>query len=197
MTWPTMNSVVTTEQLLASGESFFDFPESATADPFLFDGLSTAHRLYDWSEVQCISQRGVSLLEVLIAVLVLAIGVLGAASLQLNAVRYSASAAHTTHASFIAYDLLDRMRANADDLASYAGSVSGACDPDAEAPATIIALDRADFVRAVTCQLPSGKASIRVAADTATITISWSEARIVAGQEDTEFVVSSIVRKTP
>ncbi|QJD60324.1 type IV pilus modification protein PilV [Pseudomonas sp. gcc21] len=197
MTSPIYGSVGITEQLLAGGEPLPDTFAPSAADPCLFDGLSSAHCLYDWSEVQRISQRGVSLLEVLIAVLVLAIGVLGAASLQLNAVRYSASAAHTTHASFIAYDLLDRMRANADELAAYAGSVSGACEQDAAAPATIIALDRADFARAVTCQLPSGEASIRVAADTATITISWSEARIVAGQADTEFVVSSIVRKAP
>lgn len=185
-------------QLDGCGESAHHFPPGVLENPHLFDGLSTAaHRLCDWSEVQRISQRGVSLLEILIAVLVLAIGVLGAASLQLNAMRYSASAAHTTHASFIAYDMLDRMRANAGSLASYAGSVSGPCDSDTSAPGSIIASDLADFTRAVTCQLPSGDASIRVAADTATITISWSEARIVAGQDDTEFVVSSIVRKTP
>ncbi|WP_150304150.1 type IV pilus modification protein PilV [Pseudomonas saliphila] len=173
-------------------------PAHAETNPFLFDDLSTpAHRLCDWSEVQRISQRGVSLLEVLIAVLVLAIGVLGAASLQLNAVRYSASAGHTTHASFIAYDMLDRMRANAADLASYATSVSGACDPDAAAPASILASDKGDFAQAVTCQLPSGEASVQVVGDKATINISWSEARIVAGQNDTEFVVSSIVRRTP
>lgn len=197
MTSPVMNSVGPTEQLLASGETLLDFPVHAAQNPFLFDGLSAAHRLYDWSEVQRISQRGVSLLEVLIAVLVLAIGVLGAASLQLNAVRYSASAAHTTHASFIAYDMLDRMRANAANLDSYAGSVSGACDPEAAAPATIISNDLADFTHSVTCQLPAGEANIGVAGDKATITISWSEARIVAGQDDTEFVVSSIVRKAP
>ena len=186
-----------THQFQDCVESFPDYAPGVLENPHLFDELATAaHRLCDWSEVQRISQRGVSLLEILIAVLVLAIGVLGAASLQLNAVRYSASAAHTTHASFIAYDMLDRMRANADNLGSYAGSVSGPCDADAAAPATVMASDLADFAHAITCQLPSGEASIRVTADTATVTISWSEARIVAGQDDTEFVVSSIVRKT-
>ena len=58
-------------------------------------------------------QLGVSLLEVLIAVLVLAVGVLGAAQLQLAALRYNAGAAHATQASFIAYDMLDRLRISA------------------------------------------------------------------------------------
>lgn len=193
-----MTSILPTDTLLTHYEISPDFSAQPAEGLFCLDALSTdTRRLCDWSEVQRISQRGVSLLEVLIAVLVLAIGVLGAASLQLNAVRYSASAAHTTHASFIAYDMLDRMRANPDNISSYATSVSGDCDPDAAPAATILARDLGDFANAVTCQLPAGEASIRIAGDSATITISWSEARIVAGQEDTEFVVSSIVRRAP
>ncbi|TVP89750.1 MAG: type IV pilus modification protein PilV [Pseudomonadaceae bacterium] len=138
-------------------------------------------------------QRGVSLLEVLIAVLVLAIGVLGAAALQLNALRYNASAAHTTQASFIAYDMLDRMRANADNLASYATTVDS-CPTISSSPGTISAVDRADFANAVGCQLPSGAGGIEISDNRATITISWSEARILADEPDTTFVVSSLIR---
>lgn len=65
-------------------------------------------------------EHGVSLVEVLIAVLVLSVGVLGAASLQLNAMRYSASAGYSTQAAIISRDILDRMRANPSALASYA-----------------------------------------------------------------------------
>lgn len=60
------------------------------------------------------SQSGVTLIEVMIAVFISAIGVLGAAALQLNALKYTNSAVYTSQASFIAYDILDRIRASAD-----------------------------------------------------------------------------------
>lgn len=139
-------------------------------------------------------QRGVSLLEVMIAVLVLAVGVLGAASLQLNAIRYSASAGHSTQATLTARDMLDRMRANPSALASYvAASVAGACAVNSGG-VSIVAQDMADFAEAVTCELPSATASIAIAGDRATVSISWSEARTVANEGDTTFVVSSVVR---
>lgn len=140
-------------------------------------------------------QAGISLLEVLIAVLVLAIGVLGAAALQLNALRFNASAAQSTQASFIAYDMLDRMRANPGQLADYAGSITPSCS-QAAAGGGILAEDLADFARAVGC-LPDGSASIAVADNRATVSIAWSEVRIVAGEEDTRFEVSSVVRGEP
>lgn len=138
-------------------------------------------------------QRGVSLLEVLIAMLVLAIGVLGAAALQLNALRFNASAVHTTQASFIAYDMLDRMRANADSLASYTTRVDS-CPTISTTPGTISAADLADFASAIGCQLPNGEGVIEISDNRATITIRWSEARILADEPDTEFVLSSLIR---
>lgn len=150
-------------------------------------------------------QGGVSLLEVMIAVLVLAVGVLGAATLQLSAIRYNASAGYSTHASLIASDLLDRMRANSGQLAQYAvAAVSGECvtRPDAStlatsnnvAAANIVTRDRADFFESVTCQLPRGAGSIAINDNRATITLSWSEARIRAGETDSRFVTSSVLR---
>lgn len=53
-----------------------------------------------------------TLIEVLVAVLILSVGLLGAAMVQLNALKYTDSSRMTSQASFIAYDLLDRIRAN-------------------------------------------------------------------------------------
>lgn len=139
-------------------------------------------------------QRGVSLLEVMIAVLVLAVGILGAASLQLNAIRYSASAGHSTQASLIASDLLDRMRANSVALENYAISVEGDCTRSS-AGGNIALRDLADFTEAITCYLPGSAGTIVVSSGgLATVSISWSEARTVADAQDTRFVVSSVVR---
>lgn len=141
-------------------------------------------------------QLGVSLLEVLVAVLVLAIGVLGAAQLQLAALRYNASAAHATQASFIAYDMLDRLRANAGNLDAYAGMAVRGCDASQPA-AEVLAQDESDFTAAVGCQLPNGSGSIVVDGNRATVTVSWSEARIAGDEQETRFVVSSRVGAGP
>lgn len=141
-------------------------------------------------------QRGVSLLEVLVAVLVLAVGVLGAVLLQTNALRYSASASDHTQATFIAYDMLDRMRANSAELASYVTSVPAGCNAATPA-ASIRATDLADFAHAVSCLLPDGQGAVSVQGQQATIRLSWSEARIVAGAEPTSLVISSLIRAEP
>jgi len=57
-------------------------------------------------------QSGFSLLEVLIAVLVLAIGLLGLAALQTTVLRSNHSANLRTQATLLAYDMTDRLRAN-------------------------------------------------------------------------------------
>ena len=44
---------------------------------------------------------------------ILSVGLLGAAAVQLNALKYTDSSLMTTQASFIAYDMLDRIRASA------------------------------------------------------------------------------------
>ncbi|WP_193075869.1 type IV pilus modification protein PilV [Pseudomonas sp. FME51] len=140
-----------------------------------------------------VTQRGASLLEVLIAVLVLAVGVLGAVSLQVNALRYNASAAYNTQASFLAYDILDRMRANADNLASYAINVNSTCAAG-NSGSSILAVDRQDFAHAVSCLLPGGYGSVVINGNHATVTVGWSEERIVAAGGNTQFIVSSMIR---
>lgn len=141
-------------------------------------------------------QSGVSLLEVLIALLVLAVGVLGAVLLQTNALRYSASAADHTQATFIAYDMLDRMRANPTDLPSYATSVTPGCDA-ASSSASILAADLADFSHAVSCLLPVGHGQVAIDGQRATVTLAWSEERIVDGGGETALVVSALIGGDP
>lgn len=143
-----------------------------------------------------VRQQGFSLLEVLIAVLVLAVGVLGALLMQTNALRYSASASDHTQASFIVYDMLDRMRANPVDLQHYATRVQPGCS-DAPATTSILATDLADFAHAVSCLLPGGHGGIAIDGQHATVTVSWSEERIVAGAGPTSLVVAALIRGDP
>lgn len=58
------------------------------------------------------SQTGLNLLEVLIATLVLSIGLLGLAGLQVASLKTTQNASLKQEATFILYDLLERMRSN-------------------------------------------------------------------------------------
>jgi prepilin-type N-terminal cleavage/methylation domain-containing protein len=57
-------------------------------------------------------QSGFSLVEVLVAMLVLAIGLLGLAALQTQGVRFNHDAYVRTNATSLAYDIVDKMRLN-------------------------------------------------------------------------------------
>jgi type IV pilus modification protein PilV len=98
-------------------------------------------------------QRGAGLVEVAIALLVLAIGALGLGSLQIAAKRMGFEAIQRTEAAALASDLLARLRANPLALPAYAstgiGEASGAqlpppgadCDRGGCAPAAWAAWD--------------------------------------------------------
>ncbi|MET0846554.1 MAG: type IV pilus modification protein PilV [Pseudomonas sp.] len=66
------------------------------------------------------AQEGMTLIEVLVALVILTVGLLGAAAIQLNALKYTDSSRMTSQASFIAYDMMDRIRANSG--ADYTGT---------------------------------------------------------------------------
>jgi len=78
-------------------------------------------------------QRGFSLLEVLVAVVILAVGILGVAGLQVASMQQNRSALFRTQAVQLANDMLDRMRANPDTL--YSTTFADA--PSATAPTCI------------------------------------------------------------
>ena len=67
--------------------------------------------------------RGFSLMEVLVALLVLAIGLLGLAALQTQGLRFNQGAYVRSQATILAYDIMDSMRATrgnaANDLTTY------------------------------------------------------------------------------
>ena len=66
-----------------------------------------------------VSQKGVGLIEFLVAVLVLAIGILGFVALQYRSVEATSEAINRVQAINIARDIAERIRANREGLASY------------------------------------------------------------------------------
>ena len=132
------------------------------------------------------AQEGMTLIEVLVALLILSVGLLGAAALQLNALKYTDSARMTGQASFIAYDMLDRIRANA--AADYTVT-----PPTSGNPNVARDQDLYDFTsNIIGFGGPSATGSISLNQRVYTITISWDDSRAANSADSRRsFVLSS------
>jgi type IV pilus assembly protein PilV len=132
------------------------------------------------------NSSGLTLLEVLIAVLVLSIGMLGLAGLQTASLRFNMGAYYRTQATSLAYDFADRLRANRDaaldgeyDMVAFE-SPAPACDPlfVVDPMDTIAAQDIAVWRNTLACSLPLGTGAVDALADDEfTISVRWDEAR--------------------
>ena len=118
-------------------------------------------------------QSGMTLIEVLVAMVILASGVLGAAAVQLNALKHTDSALMTTQASFIAYAMLDRMRANSN--GDYRISAMEQVSPTA---AGVAGHDLSEFKRNIRdLGGENVRGEIAVIGQQANITLQWNDAR--------------------
>lgn len=135
-------------------------------------------------------QKGVSLIEVMIAVLITAIGLLGAAAMQVNALKYTDSAVYTSQASFIAYDILDRIRAHGGTSGYALANILTVPTENNTAQNT----DLIDFIANVS-GLPGGVASIVLDSanpNKVTVNIGWSEGKISASASGSFVVTTEI-----
>jgi type IV pilus assembly protein PilV len=128
-------------------------------------------------------QSGFTLLEVLVAMLVLSIGLLGLAGLMASSMRNNQSAYHSTQATWLAYDILDRIRANR--TGALAGTYNGAalgspatCSTAAPS-GSIAAQDIGGWKNMIACALPAGDGSITVtpANRQVRVIIQWNDSR--------------------
>lgn len=114
---------------------------------------------------------GFGLIEVLIALVLLSVGLLGLAGLQTTSLRENDSALVRSRAVAIAYDILDKIRAN------RTAAENGAYDTgnDTIDDSTVAGSDLKAWEDAVKT-LPSGQGSVsRDASNTFTVTVQWSE----------------------
>jgi type IV pilus assembly protein PilV len=139
-----------------------------------------------------VRQSGFSLIEVLVAMLVLAIGLLGLAALQTQGVRFNHDAYLRTNATALAYDITDKMRVNRTNAADYvtanfpprndppAGGYTAESPPyDCSTVDAVQAGAQADlscWLNGIELGLPLGRASITqqaVATNNFDISIMW------------------------
>lgn len=129
-------------------------------------------------------QHGFSLLEVLIALLVLAIGLLGLATLQTVGIKFNQESYLRSQAVLIAYDVIDRIRANPvaksagsyDSVAASATYTAPTCTGAVDCTTSDIATyDLANWKARIAAALPMGTGEISTSGTRRTITVTWKE----------------------
>jgi type IV pilus assembly protein PilV len=125
-------------------------------------------------------QKGLTLVEILIAVLVISIGLLGVAGLHSFSLRNNYDALMRSHASALASDIADRMRANrrAALQTPSAYNIALTTSPAALTAASPTSdVDKSEWRATVASTLPQGlgQVNVNVGTSMATITIQWGE----------------------
>lgn len=149
------------------------------------------------------AQRGVGLIELLIAVLVAAIGFLATAQMQVQGMRFSQGAYHRSQATLAVSDIIARMRANPvgvkaghyDGMSMAAGLTEPDCSGAYCDSATIALRDRAQWSAYLhpaadggavpllpgTTELPASGEVVRLAEGRYAANLSWTER--IGGQD--------------
>ncbi|MFT5721745.1 MAG: type IV pilus assembly protein PilV [Motiliproteus sp.] len=131
---------------------------------------------------------GFTLIEILVAVLILAIGVLGLIGMESLALNNNLGAYQRSQASILAYDLADRMRANRAGvavsayLAAFPTGASHACVSYSGAASACSPLEIAEndiyrWTLTIADLLPGGVGSLDLASGIQTVTVSWDDNR--------------------
>ncbi len=157
-----------------------------------------------------IHAHGFALIEVLIAVFVLAIGILGAGAIQTIGLQANQGAYVRSQAMFLASDIVDRIRANRSALSTYAGvdtstttaptlptciSSSSGCSA-----VDVATADISDWIAKIKSgiYLPgaNGKVVSLGSGDNVQVTITWGETDWKAGVRnsvDMSYVVTAAI----
>lgn len=136
------------------------------------------------------TQGGVGLLEVLIAVLVLAIGILGIAALQAITLKNSGSSAARTQASMQVYSMFDIIRGNRTNISIYNTNTYQTGDGQGVAGSMGGWLDSLQ-----TTVSPDAAGKIICDADTqiCEVGVRWNDERATGGSQTQELVIRSRV----
>lgn len=139
-------------------------------------------------------QAGLGLIEVLVALLILAIGVLGIASTQIVSLRVNTQSQARSQAVLLANDFFERVRANPENIAAYGladgianGANNGECDTSFSPNSGNLTQDDIDsWENSLACLLPQAERSVLINDNVITITIDWD-------QDDDDFAMDPVV----
>lgn len=127
------------------------------------------------------TERGAGLIEVLVAVLILALGLLGMAGLQANALKKNQSSYARGQAVMMSYYILDAMRADRPNAlaGNYDTASTGLCSSTAITGSTLADNTRKDWVDSLRDNLGDADATCGIVdcdnTGVCTVTIQWND----------------------
>ncbi|HSG91865.1 MAG TPA: type IV pilus modification protein PilV [Pseudomonadales bacterium] len=146
---------------------------------------------------RCGRSGGFSLIEVLVAILILSVGILGVAGLQLMSLQNNTNSLQRTRAFTYAYEIIDRARANPDQdysLAMDAAAPGGVdCEIQNCIPSQLRDYDQTVWKNDLAALLPAGNGSVAMAGSTMTVTVQWQDDRRNLAAGPIEISVSTIL----
>lgn len=131
-------------------------------------------------------QNGFSLLEALIALVIVSLGMLGIAGIIANSLKVNQGAQIRSQAAWLAHDIIDSMRANRASANSYDGA-----DCAAAPPGGIAGDDIANWCASLAATLPGGTGTVTSAGNVVTVTVQWDDSRAAGGSAEQQFVVET------
>lgn len=132
-------------------------------------------------------QAGMGMVEVLIALVLFAFGMLGLAGLQTRSLWYGQSSLQRAQATALADDVFDRMRADRSNAKAGRWDTAFGTRAASITGLEIHKTDLSDWKRDVEALLPSGEASIETADEVVTVTVRWDDSR---GRESAQTFVT-------
>jgi len=141
---------------------------------------------------------GMTLIEVLVTLVVISMGLLGVAALQMRTLRHNYDALMRSHASALADDIADRMRSNSAAVRPASGQSKyetkfGASSTSSDASRAT--RDVMEWKNAMAARLPSGDGEVVVAEDTGLVTIRvrWGERSDDPNAETISFTTQTVI----
>ena len=119
-------------------------------------------------------QRGFTLLEVLVAMVIVSFGLIGLVGLTMTGAKNNQGAYQRSQASWIAYDIVDRMRANR--TLAQNGAYNIALGVSATG-SSITYTDLSEWKQELANAFPAGDGSVLVQGGFATVVVSWNDSR--------------------
>ena len=133
------------------------------------------HQQFQATRQPKVRQRGATMIELLVSILLFAFGMLGMVGLQTRTLSYGQASLFRSQATALTDDVFDRMRA--DRVAAKGGqwSTTTAVLAPAITGTSNAKVDLKDWKQQVEALLPTGRAAIAVAGDVVTVTVEWDE----------------------
>ena len=134
-------------------------------------------------------QRGLSLVETMVTLVILAFGLLGLAGLQTVSLKNNQASQMRAQATMYGYDIIDRMRSNCG--AAHAGSYNISLSASTPTGSDMVSGDIAAWRNGLAALLSgTGTVAVDSANRQAAIVVQWDESRVSGGSSTHQVQIS-------